>query len=496
MVLSPLARVAGAMSGTSHPGRRSPGAVRSAGTRAEPVVVTICLLAWFVAAEDMDLSWEIGWSLLSLLLLWEFTRSSRLIMRAAYRFEVPLFCAGVFFFLCVDPLFAVVAGQPFPAVDGGSYRGDRVANQAGLVVSLFALGFFASGLLQRRPRVSNSFDTDRSVRPDVCRPLVLFVSLAVSLAAFAANGAGSVTENLTRSITARSEGYVSFSSVGLGTANPIVALLGQCIPTSIVLWLLALDRRRIAWSAFAGVTASVLMLLYILIGGRSGVVFVVTTLVVYLIVSRRAAPRAGAVLAVGLALVGVLAFQSNFRDVGHLGERTALHSPFRGFALNREVAFAVAQYGGPNAFICKGGVAERAAAVLPDTAIVFFANPIPRKYWPSKPVDPTFGPFNSARTGRTGFGASSNITPTIPGRYYAGYGLVGVAQIALVYGLIWRLISRLMVVSQWRGKHACLVGAMLHAVMFISIRDFTFGKFYPVLFLIAFMLLSRLRTRA
>lgn len=191
----------------------------------------------------------------------------------------------------------------------------------------------------------------------------------------------------------------------------------------------------------------------------------------------------------------VLSFQANFRDSGQINNDFFQHSPFRGFSLNREVAFIVETYPEQVAFY-RESLFFRILSPIPETFMLFVTNPIPRTFWPNKPVDPSFSSFNHLRTGATGFEATSNVTPTIPGRFYMLYGVFGVVQIGLMLGVSWRFVDNLLTRSRNRGSSdMMLIAAALNAVFFISCRDLTPGKFFPVLFLFLFMYLARIRIR-
>ncbi len=466
------------------------GANRNA-TLASLTVATSC----FALGVMMGFAWHVGWLLLALALGFEAVQSLRDLRERYYLFDVPLFALGMLLFTVFDPLFAIFAGTDFPGVEDTFHQGNLTGNMAGLVVSAFCLSFYIGRIFVPTSRVQWTRVVDSHSRLKITRVPILMLATGISLYAFLANGGGFGIDNLIWTIFGRTRGFVAFSTSGLGTENPLVALFGQCIPAAIVLWIVSMTPDRHVWNGLAAGASLGLFALYTLIGGRSGVILVLLTLQLYYIVRQHRQLRLGRLLLLGTVALLVLAFQANYRDSGVIEEGFFKHSPFRGFALNREIAFIVDTYGERVRYIRGPGVLPRIILPIPDTVAVFITNPIPRKFWPGKPIDPSFGPFNELRTGHTGFGASSNITPTIPGRFYISYGLWGVVQIGLVFGLLWRWFDRLIVTSVPLKSNRVLVWAMLNAIMFISLRDFTFGKFYPLLFLILFLFLGRLRFR-
>lgn len=461
--------------------------------------ITIALLtvSWIVFSLGVsaDFSWQVGWQFLALALGFDVAQGLSDLRKRYYLFDAPLFSVGMLIFTVCDPLFAIAAGSDFPGVEDTLHPGNLIGNMTGLVVSTFCLSFFIGRLFVPMERVQAARVVDPHSRMKVTMLPILALATGISLFSFFANGSDFGIANLIWTVTARARGYVAFSSSGLGTDSPVVALFGQCIPTAIVLWLVSMTRRRTLWNVLAVLMSLGLFALYVLLGGRSGVIFVMLTIALFYTVRRHVAPRLGWLLLLGGAVMLILAFQANFRDSGDVGEGLFEHSPFRGFALNREVAFIVDTYGEKEEFVRGPSTLPRITLPLIDTLTVFITNPIPRKLWPDKPIDPSFGPYNEIRTGKTGFGASSNITPTIPGRFYISYGFWGVVQIGLVFGLLWRTFDRMMVNHPNLSSNRVLVGSMLNAIMFISLRDFTFGKFYPFIFLLFFIYLARIVIR-
>lgn len=463
--------------------------------RLATITLLTATMTVFTVGILFNIGWEFGWLMLASALGSELLQSLRDLRNKYYLFDAPLFAAGMLLFTVFDPLFAIFTGSDFPAVQNGFHTGNLIGNLTGVVIAVFCLSFFLGRNLIKSSPIQTSSIIDPYTPMRVTSLPILLISTCISLFAFFANGGGFSLSNLIWTITARARGYVAFSTSGLGTENPIVALFGQCIPTAIILWLISITRGRPLWNGIVLVTATGLFTLYILLGGRSGVVFLILTLALFITVRRQLKLNLGRLLCLGIVALTVLAFQANFRDRGNIGQGFFEYSPFRGFALNREVAFIVETYGEREGFIRGQSVLSRIILPIPDTVILFITNPIPRKFWPEKPVDPSFGPFNEARTGKTGFGASSNITPTIPGRYYISYGFWGVIQIGFVFGFLWRWFNQKITNSAHLGSNHVLMSAMLNAVMFISLRDFTFGKFYPFFFLLFFIYLARFEFR-
>lgn len=461
-------------------------------------LLTIILLAAsyiaFSFALIFDLSWQIGWSLIAFALAFEILQGAHCLSRGYYIFDSILFSLGVLVFLVSDVVLAIFLNDSFPAIIGQEYRGNAIGNLAGLVVVIFCLSFFAGRFFFSKKIRLMHRESNVSKNLAIVSPLWLWLATFFSIISFFANGTQLSISNLLATITARANGYVAFASSGLGNENPIIVLLAASIPTTIILWLSTIRRGRYLANCLAAFISIGLFILFILTGGRSGAILVILTLVIFKIIQNNYKVRIGRVLIFAFVTLAVLTVQSNYRDSGRISFSNLEHSPFRGFSLNREVAFIVSRYGEEEDFISRG--IYRFVLPIPETVFLFVTNPIPRVIWKSKPIDPSFGPYNLARTGATGFGATSNVTPTIPGRYYILYGIPGVIQIGLVFGLLWGWANQKIVTQGLNTPRTALLFSMFTSIMFISFRDLTPGKFYPFLWLLLILYVSRIKASA
>lgn len=431
----------------------------------------------------LDVSWYLTWGLLFLCLTSEFAVSTWDILKKRYSIDSALFALGALIFIVAEPVLYLCSGHGFPNVDDREYSSDEVANLAGLVVCVFCLCFYVGRFSSKQSMARRKIVTSGYPSLNVTRTPYIMVVLSTSVLAFALNGESVSLYNLLATLSARASGYVAFASSGLGSENPLLVMLAQSIPVAVILTVLAVaDReglRRVLY-ALAGVASFVA---YAMLGGRSGLMMVLVSVGLYFLVARSHFFSALKIGVLAIATVGVLAFQINYRTTGDIQATDFDKSPLTGSALNREIAFIVDTYGKSAPYYGGSGVVSRALLAIPDTLVLFVTNPIPRKIWPDKPVDPSFGPYNMIRHGFTGFGAESNITPTIPGRFYMNYGLVGVVEIGLVLGVIWGFSNRLIVQSLVGNADKLLLGSVLSATLFSAYRDLAPGKFYPIIIL-------------
>lgn len=463
--------------------------------RLTPVLLFCAVTVAFSVSYVLDFPWQLGWLMLSVALGVEMAFTAIDLRRRRYSIDSGLFVLGMITFTVADPVFTIVSGRGFPGVDEYQYLGNEVANLTGFVITVFCAFFFLGRLFIRHQ--GDVFD--RNIVAYKSLPFlngrVLTLALMVALSPYFLNGGGFSADNLIGSLSARASGYVAFASAGLGAENPVLSLLAQGIPAAVILWFLSLNERSWRWRLLAVTVSALLFAMYVALGGRSGVVMVLVSIGLYFLVLRRDRLRMMRIVLFGLATVVLLSFQINYRDYGRFEEGMFERSPFAGFALNREVAFIVENYGVRVEFTGGESLIERAVRPIPENLVLFITNPVPRKIWHDKPVEPSFASFNNLRTGNTGFGMESNITPTIPGRFYINYGLVGVLQAGLVMGIVWAYANSLIIGSLSGGATRLLVGVVASAILFTCIRDLAPGKFYPLLFLAAYVVIGRLRMR-
>lgn len=460
--------------------------------------VTIALLtvtyAVFSISLTLDFNWRFGWLLLGFSLIADIIQSSIDLRRKYFTFDSALFSTGMMVFAVSDVLVTIAVGGSFPAIPGHSYDGNYVGNLTGLVIVTFVISFFTGRIFVPAKVYYQRAANFRSNAPWSENTWILIFSTFIAFLAFLANGDELSISNISSTILARSGGYVAFSSSGLGNVNPLLTLIAASIPAAIILWGAGMSRGRFGFNIIAACFGLSLFILFILTGGRSGAIMVILTIVIFKFIQKDIRLHVLKSLFIILLSVLVLTIQSNFRDTGKLSFSDIEHSPMRGYSLNREVAFIVSVYGESENFFRTG--ISQVFLPIPETIVLFLSNPIPRIFWPSKPIDPSFGPYNSIRTGETGFGATSNITPTIPGRFYMLYGFSGVIQIGITLGILWRWIDQKLMDAGNRNLNISLMFAMLSAIMFISIRDLTPGKFYPFLWLALFLYLSKFSYRS
>ena len=183
-------------------------------------------------------------------------------------FDGLLFSASNLLFIVADPVFAILVGHDFPRVFDTFYSGNSVGNLSGLLVTTFCLCFFGGRLFIRSNKTRTRTDKRLLPLPNAIKPHVIVIAVSIAITAYLANGGGFSVENLLKTLVARSSGYVAFASAGFGTQNPVIVLLAQCIPATIILLLLNFRRGAYFANFFTVLVVLLLFGLFALSGGR------------------------------------------------------------------------------------------------------------------------------------------------------------------------------------------------------------------------------------
>jgi len=81
-------------------------------------------------------------------------------------------------------------------------------------------------------------------------------------------------------------------------------------------------------------------------------------------------------------------------------------------------------------------VGESIVRAIPQTIFFYIIHPIPRALWTSKPIDPAWDWYNQLVTGQSAEENGTTISQSLPGSFFFRYGIFGVIQGGLLFGLI------------------------------------------------------------
>lgn len=131
-------------------------------------------------------------------------------------------------------------------------------------------------------------------------------------------------------------------------------------------------------------------------------------------------------------------------------------------------------------FFCNRFPGEGLARVIPDMVIAFVIHPIPRALWTDKPVDETWEWYNGAYQGRIMSRNGTTIAPGLAAGSYMRYGILGLAEYGIIFGVLLSLCERLLQEADGRGIQI-IISMAIAVWLFRSFRGgLGWGEFYSV----------------
>ena len=315
---------------------------------------------------------------------------------------------------------------------------------------------------------------------------ILAFYITLSFIPFLIYGESNFLNNFFNNLTGRQNTHVAFNDSSLGTSNPIVVLLIQILPVTIILIFTVYLKSKYRFLLM--IIALLYFAMYTTLGGRSAILFVVTVILLYNLIYSKIQYKRVVLFSMFVLIItyGVLTFQARNRYQYSIESDNALS----GSNLYSELLLITNTFGDSREFVSANNPFDKIFLPTFDTIVLFLTNPIPRKIWPNKPFDKSFVEYNYLRTGEYGTGVESNVTPTIPGRYFMKYGISGVLQIGLIVGFLFRL-SQIQITRNIFDPLLVVLFLTLMSILFICARDLTPGRFYPFYFLLLFVILNR-----
>ena len=438
------------------------------------------ILIVFLFGMTTDFTWKVGWTLIScqslLLLFYNIYQA----FNKKVNTDILLFNIALFVFILVDPLISIIYGKSFPSAFA-EIDNNYVSNKTGVIVCVYCISFFIGNFLFELKKRNKQTKKETKKLYFSKRLIALFVTVGIS--PFFFYGSGDLVSNFLLNILARTSGYVAFSSGGLANENPLLILFIQILPAITIILGITVIKLRGYKRLITLIIMLIMMLLFISLGGRGGVVFVFSSILFYYIYQNESNYfPIKKILLFLVFIISILFYQINSREFNQNDSRSALD----GSSLNKELAFISENYDEKVRFTDSDNIFKSILYPIPETLILLITNPIPRILWKNKPFDKSFGDYNQLRLGTTGYLTGSNITPTIPGRYYLKYGLIGVLEIGLLIGFLWSYINNKIYLNLNQKGLLLLIPISLSITFFVSARDYAPGKFYPVLFIYIF----------
>lgn len=187
---------------------------------------------------------------------------------------------------------------------------------------------------------------------------------------------------------------------------------------------------------------------------------------------------------VGLALLILVQIQAKFRDVGFSGvDFGALDTTLKGNSMFSEGLLGYQLIPDTKDYIYDTVPGEVIVRPIPQAIFDFIIGPIPRVLWHDKPVDPAIMWMGEAVTGQQYQGQGMNgttVTPGLVGFWFFKYGVFGVIEGGILFGLLARIMERAF--QNCEGRLLRLFLALGIATwLFRCFREFAYLFLYPLL---------------
>jgi len=318
---------------------------------------------------------------------------------------------------------------------------------AGMLIGLF---YFCAVLgLSIRPGKRLVRAAARSSIPE--SPGVLFLIALVGIAVSAVpilvyGGQGFIATLKNSMLSARSGFYESGLERGnLGDARAPVLALGMLAGVSFFL-LAGILFSRVARPLLK--FASLVLLFGLLVTGsasgtRSATASMLLPLFVMMALRLYESKRwrkAAFVAMVGAVFCAYLVFQVQYyyRSIGwggfHWNKEIVLNP--QGYQYTSEVVTIHTIYPRVKPFVSGQTLIERLLKPIPERLFWIVINPVPRAWWPGKPLPPGWADYTLIRTGSLDLDRATTIASSIVGSSYRDFGLPGVVEIGLFYGFL------------------------------------------------------------
>lgn len=178
----------------------------------------------------------------------------------------------------------------------------------------------------------------------------------------------------------------------------------------------------------------------------------------------------------------IVSIMGEFRKVGYnqifVENRDPTYSSYAdGLDLNNEFLYVIENFPKP---VNDRTLIESILFPIPEQFIKFITNPIPRAIYSNKYIDPSFEIYNKLRIGYSGLNETFNITPTIFGRFYMLYGIIGI--IYLSFFIAYAVKKTNYFVNSKNDIETVFLSFIFLAFLCQSLRDLSPGWIYPFVF--------------
>lgn len=414
-----------------------------------------------------------------------FTCIFLLLIAFNYKRHISLlgFMCFLILFVFIEPIIFIISEKGFPVWSGMTTSRQIDLNYLFVLsffcsfisISYFLFSYYSSPSITRCMGFGENKLTNRSV-------FILLLLLLVGLYPYFSNGLNGFFSIILSGRGAN--GFSQFDIVASGNTSFTFILSNLLIGVSVLVGYILISKVEVSHGQKL-LLVIMFVLCFLIIasgGGRTRLGFIlVPLLIVYLIFNGSSILGKFKFFSIAIAFLVPIMSMVSLRDNGvELFSKVFDISQLElvGMNLNRELYYILGN-DGSFPIACD---THLSCAVKPplDTLYSFLSNPIPRVLFPDKYLDPSFAIYNNMRVGSTGLGVGSNVTPTVIGRYFMLYGIMGVFFVASFLGALLAYADRLLLSPKSAG--IIIFSSGFSYFLMQSVRDFKPGWLYPVIF--------------
>lgn len=445
------------------------------------VVLIILLILAYLFGIGLDLRiFQYLWLLYSFIVLYLIIIDGFKILKRKPT-AISFFVFFIFYFILIilEPLTSIInTGDVSYSIKLGV-----LSNSSLLISGLCHSVFLLIVMIFRLNLNINKFDFFKTKPPIISFKLIilLFVLLIIGLYPYFREGLGGMVRTM---LMSRSESNSQFRNTGMASSDFAVHLTTILISLgSICGYYLIYGKpikRHYKYLVFF------LLVICVLVVGSSGtrtrIILLISPILSYILFVKAYGIKEIPVRRIIIILISglfVLSIMAEYRKIGFnsISSNDTTKLNFDGLDLNNEFIYTIEHFDEP---VNKRNFLQVLVYPIPEQTIKFVTNPIPRMFFPNKYLDPSFAPFNEKRIGKSGLAETFNITPTIFGRFYLLYGIVGIIYMSIFVGYFLKLINSN--INNSKNLNQVFLNLCFLAFMCQSIRDLSPGWFYAFIF--------------
>lgn len=445
------------------------------------ILVILILLITYLIGLNYDLEiFNYTWVFFSLFILHIIITTGVDLIKEK-KANIPLFVFFVFYFILIilEPVMSIVnTGETSYILKFGQPKNSSLMI-SGVSHSLFVLVILSFQNFKQTSIRGHNFLKAPQLNFKLTLSLIIFT--LIGLYPYFRDGLEGFIQTI---ILSRSENNSQFKITGMANADFAVHLATILISVGSICgyYLTYSNSKKLIYKIILFFLLTITIVVVGSSGTRTRIILLIIPIISFILfIKSKKIKKIKTKKIILLSIGGIilLSFMAQFRKIGFANisskETTSLN--FDGLDLNNEFIYTIENFEKP---INARNFFQTLFYPIPEQIIKFVTNPLPRKFFPNKYLDPSFAPYNIKRIGYSGLNKTFNITPTIFGRFYILYGFVGIIYVSILIGYSLTKINNNLENSH--NLFTIFLNFCFLAFICQSIRDLSPGWLYAFVF--------------